>query len=104
MNSFPNPMRYVAATMTYGAVRKVVRLKDAQVESWDWDSNSNRKSVPMLLSQKVLLTTVGSFCAIYLWPYYVYNDMLRLEINYTKSDASVYGFKQNKFMIDYMIE
>jgi hypothetical protein len=102
MNRFPYSMRYVAATMTYGAVRKVVRLKNAEVESWDWDSD--RKPVPMLLSQKVLLTTVGSFCSIYVWPYYAYTDMLRLEIDYNKRDPSVYGFKQNKYMIDYMIE
>ena len=104
MNRFPNSMRYVAGAMAYGAVRKVVRLKDAQVESWELNSDLKYKRVPLLLSQKVLLTAAGSFSAIYVWPYYAYVDLLRLEIAYHKRNPAVYGFKENKYIIDYMIE
>lgn len=102
MNRFPGAIRYVAATMTYGAVRKIVRLKDAEVELCGRDLT--KKRVPMLLSQKALLTVIGTFSAIYIWPYYAYTDLQRLEIDYHKRDASVYGFRPCTSMIDYVLD
>lgn len=67
---------YMAATMTYGGVRKALIVKDAEIQ----DRITNRK-VPVLYSQKVLLVGLGALSSIYLWPFYTCIDIAKLEIN-----------------------
>lgn len=96
-----NPsVRYCIAAATYGAVRKAVYLRDAKVNSRDY---SCKEPVPMLFTHKLAIVGVGSISAIYVWPYYLYNDMCNMEILLTKKNNNDY-FRSNgnTLWLDYL--
>lgn len=82
-------IRYVVATMTYGAASKLHSIHDATVkrnftkspiEKHDDEVKLDYRQVPMLLRDKVFLTGFNGLSSIYLWPIYAYCDLGKLEL------------------------
>lgn len=97
----PMGIPYMTATLGYGALRKMVYLKDAKVQTCDYSKN---ELVPMLTATKLFVTAVGSFSAITFWPYYVYNDLCNLEICLTGKNDSDYAWNRpNRHWLDYVL-
>lgn len=68
---------YAITTMTYGALHKVSIMKDAKI----YDTVSYDRTYPILTTQKALVVGAGALSSIYLWPLYLFVDVMRLEVH-----------------------
>ena len=93
-------MVYCAAPMTYGGVRKVVRMRDAHIELRNTVTHVVKR-VPLLLTSKVLATLIGAGTAVYLWPVYMVRDVYGTEIYMRGKDPAEYGIEEMRDEIDY---
>lgn len=64
----------VVAVMTYGAIRKWLHVKDAQVYNY-----ATGKDEPLFVSTKAALIVTGALANTYLWPIYVMKDINTVE-------------------------
>lgn len=71
-------LRYAAAAMTYGAIRKAIIIKDAKIYEYKYDSK-DYKEYPLLNTQKALLVATGALANIYTWPFYAITDCCTIE-------------------------
>jgi hypothetical protein len=65
--SFFGEGAYLVATMSYGAIRKVVQVKDATLTSFNYDDDARRyvkKQVPMLNVAKAGLVVAGALSSV----------------------------------------
>lgn len=93
---------YVAATLSYGVLRKGIQMKDATISHYDSKQREYIR-VPVLICDKVLMTTLCGIASIYAWPLYMYNDLKHLEIAMKKTlQPEWYNDHENKYLIDYM--
>ena len=83
---------YGMYTMIYGAIRKMFIVNDAKL----FDPSSNYREYPLLASQKALIIGTGSFASIYLWPYYLFLDVNKLEIYHRSLPYSNYWMMPSK--------
>ena len=78
---FPSFMRNryysMAAAITYGVTRKVLHMREAKVERY---TAHGKVTVPVLLTEKVLIAGACGMAGVYLWPLYVYSDLCHAEI------------------------
>jgi hypothetical protein len=73
---------YVCATVGYGAVRKVLGLHDAKIQTCVRDEDSGlleTKSIPLLTPTKVLITGVCGIASVYYWPFWLYRDLCKAD-------------------------
>jgi hypothetical protein len=91
---------YALLTMAYGFGRKMPILYDATTETYNQDGK--RVRVPMLLTTKVLVTGASTLASIYIWPFYLHNDLSRIEM-YTKGyNPEDYNYRQPRYCVDYI--
>lgn len=95
MNSFLFNPKYYYITCGYAAMRKIIELKNAKVVY-------DRDPVPMLMADKVAVLGFSSLVGPYWWPYYIYKDMTKLEMNFRKESFSHSPMYQNKYVFDYI--
>ena len=82
---------YLQIAASYGALRKAAQLHDVHVLDKDLEKPSIR---PMLVTTKLGLCALAGIISVYMWPYYIYNDVADLEKRYRgykryKKDANV---------------
>lgn len=78
----------------YGATRKTIMLQSANVSYYN--EETKKTSVrPILLVDKMVIITVCGFGSIFLWPYFIYNDLLNLELKIKKRSLQDYGLYKN---------
>lgn len=93
---------YITATVGYGMIRKAIHLKDATIEKYDSVTLKHCR-VPLLLTDKVVVTGISGLIAVYGWPVYLFQDIQRLELKLRSIDPEVYLGKESKrHLIDYM--
>lgn len=88
---------WMVATMSYGAMRKIVQLRDAHVERYDKRKKEYVK-MPMLTTSKAILTLFGAATTVYGWPYFLVKDVMELEM-YARGMG---GFEKPTHEIDYI--
>lgn len=81
--------------MTYGLVRKAIQMKTATITVYDKKTHEKRP-VPVLVTDKVLVTMIHACAGVYLWPMYLYMDITKAEIGWRKFDPSLYTVYDNK--------
>lgn len=92
---------YVATTISYGLIRKSVEMKTAKLKCYD-HTKKTYIHVPVLTSDKILITAICGFAAMYVWPIYVYRDMNKIELALNKDlNPKWYCVQTNKHVIDY---
>lgn len=100
-------IRYVVATMSYGALSKLYTVHNATVqrnftknpiEKHDDDVKLDVRQVPMLLRDKVFLIGLNACSAVYFWPIYAYCDLGKLEL----MARGEYRKPEYAHMIDYI--
>lgn len=92
---------YGAVTTTYGLVRQTYNMKSATTEFYDKDTNKYTK-IPVLLTSKIMISTLGGCMSFYIWPYYLHNDLNRIEIYIRNEKPSKYGYDDKKHIFDYL--
>jgi hypothetical protein len=72
---------YIIGTFGYGSIRKVPVLYNAEVDAYGYNGEGRFEvtKVPMLLSNKFIITGICGFSSIYLWPMWLYSDISRME-------------------------
>ena len=79
--------RYFALAGTYGAISKMFRLNDASVvKSQSYDAEKKEwiyEREPVLNVDKVIITSIAVITSCWIWPYYLYNDLVDIE-RYTR--------------------
>lgn len=93
-------LRYIGATFSYGFARKAIQMWNAT----RFDSNDYQKKepIPILNTHKLVISTLSGSAALYIWPYYLYNDLSRLEIYLKNQNPESYGFTQPRYELDYL--
>jgi len=86
---------YLFATVGYGVIRKAWQLRDATVSSRDIVTG-DRVHVPLLLTDKLVITAVSGVAAPYLWPLYVLSDVRRAEIANRNSGNDLFYLQQEE--------
>lgn len=87
---------YIAATSGYGIARKTIQLYDAKLTITDYDDNykKTKRRVPVLMADKLFITTISTIASPYFWPVYLYNDMKALEVYARGLSSKDYDIKQ----------
>jgi hypothetical protein len=94
--------KYIIGMSAYGTIRKALYLHDAEKYKYDF-INHKIKKIPLLTSQKVVLSALSGALAIYLWPYYFYNDIKIIEISLTNKNIYDYGFFRPENEFDFLL-
>jgi hypothetical protein len=71
--------KYLVPVTSYCFLRKAYSLQDAKISQYNFKT-SKYETYPMLMTTKVCITTLHTFAGIYFWPYFLYNDLSRLEL------------------------
>jgi hypothetical protein len=99
---------YLAATMAYGASRKLAITHDAQYRRTVYDTATNTyvpHTYPMLVADRAFVCGMGALSSIYLWPIYAYKDLQHAEIYARGLDKNEY-FRDTRLdvgLIDYLV-
>jgi hypothetical protein len=94
--------KYVATTMSYGLIRKGIQIRNATITHYDKNERQQIR-VPMLISDKVLITAWCGCISLYMWPLYLYNDLCNLEIILNKNlKHEWYNVNEKKYKVDYL--
>ena len=104
MKYFSNPYvggTYVAATLSYGLLRKGLEMKNATISYYDREKRENTR-IPVLLCDKAIVTAVSGVAAVYTWPLYVYRDLKKLEVRNKKLNPTWYDMNEERFLLDYL--
>jgi hypothetical protein len=86
---------YLLSTLSYGFFRKAFEMKDATIREYDWGKHEEKR-VPVLISDKVLITGFCSLTTITLWPLYLLYDIRRIEVASRKLNHDSYLFPITK--------
>lgn len=101
---------YAYAASGYGVVRKSLQVYDAKVPVYDEKNcisifsrpEAEHKRQPMLVTTKLLLAGMCGLASLYVWPYYVYTDANRLEMQLRSKRPEDYGERVPEHAIDYL--
>lgn len=91
---------YGLVTMGYGFGRKLPILYDATTETYD--DNGKKYRIPMLLTTKAIITGISTISSIYLWPFFLHNDLSRLEMYTRGYKPDEYGYRKPRDTVDYI--
>lgn len=102
-------LAYASAVMSYGLARKLPVLFDAKIENITYNTETQKYEkirIPMLFTSKVAVASICSISSIYCWPWFLYNDLCKLEIcgkglnivDYTNASVS-----DPKTVMDYLL-
>lgn len=92
--------KYGLVTMAYGFGRKLPILYDATTETYDKDGKKVR--VPMLLTTKVIVAGISTLSSLYVWPFYLHNDLSRLEVYARGYNPEEFGYRTPRDCADYV--
>jgi hypothetical protein len=87
---------YVAASMLYSFGRKVAELRDARYTSYKYDPRRVDSTYPMLLADKVIIAAVCTVAAPYIAPYYLYRDLVKLELMQRGDESLVSHYRSSE--------
>ncbi len=93
--------KYLVATLSYGLIRKGIQMRDATISHYDRRKNETIR-IPVLLSDKVMVTGLSGIVSVYLWPIYMYNDLRKLEIDIKNVRHDWYYDSTDKYLSDYI--
>ena len=112
MNPFLYSNKYIIPVTLYGAIRKMLIVKDAEYSTWNRKTKATVE-IPMLITDKIVLVAASALGSIYVWPYYLYNDINTLQLylktrDMSTEDATIYinNYKEYPFgksLLDYFI-
>ncbi len=88
--------KYIAASMTYGLIRKTIQVRRAKV----YDCKCEKK-VPMLATDKVMVVAFSTLVTPLFCPLYVYHDIKDLEIEIRHLNENDYQ-SQKEDVFDYL--
>jgi hypothetical protein len=97
--------RYYMFAAGYGMCRKAYELKDATTINHVVDSQSNKvveKEMPILLGDKLLLTSYATMLSPFLIPMHIKNDINRLQICIQGLDHNDFDSQKKRCMSDYL--
>ncbi len=92
--------KYCAAASAYGFARKLVKLRNAKYRTYTAE-------VPMLMVDKVILTTVSAVVAPVMLPVFAYSDLRGLELFFRPEVKTVYDsidFTVKRDISDYFFD
>jgi hypothetical protein len=75
---------YAAVAIIYGSTRKTFHVWDAQVSNFYNYEAKDQIYRPLLWTEKTALIGIAGISSIYLWPFYLYNDVFTLESHFRK--------------------
>jgi hypothetical protein len=85
--------------MTYGTIRKIVKLSSPTYASKKknecWKPNEKAKQLTM--TEKVSISLYSGLIGPYLFPLYVFNDVYDLEVNMNNMDVSFHRDKPSNY-------
>lgn len=93
---------YAVGAMAYGTARKAIQVRNAHYDTYDRDKGDVK--IPMLMSEKIVLSTLSGLMAPYALPVYLFLDMSMIEAVYIRKnpDLYCYGTKKKLSILDYM--
>lgn len=74
---------YVPCSMLYCGIRKFINTSNVQYKSYTYDQNTNTyitKKSPVLVSDRIIISTISGITGMYIAPICVINDIRKLEI------------------------
>ncbi len=83
-------LKYLTATYMYGMVHTTGLVWNKQKEYTDLYTK-NQELKPMMLTEKVMTVLLGFSIAPAAWPFFIYNDALRVEFHVKGIDPKTYG-------------
>lgn len=98
---FFTPTTYITATASYGFLRKFIEMKTATVRHYDPNTHEKIR-VSVLTSDKLWISGVCGIVSIYGWPFYLYNDVKKIEIKMKNLDPNWYNQNQKDYLIEYL--
>lgn len=105
MQTFLNN-KFLNCALSYGLIRKAFYLQNATVKETYYNKKTNEIEdyrIPVFITDKIGITIISGFSAIYLWPLYVYIDLRNYEI-YKSPDDKYRSFKKEKdTLIEHLI-
>jgi hypothetical protein len=99
MNKLLNNNKYIIVASTYGFTRKYFQMRNTT----QLDHKYEHK-IPILFTQKILISTVCGMASMYLWPYYLYNDLNKIEISLSNKKPEEYGYIEKKHLFEHFYD
>ncbi len=91
---------YVATTVSYGIVRKSIQMRNATECHYDAIKNETIRT-PILMCDKVLIIGCSGIASLYCWPYFMYKDLRKYEVN-AKNLNKAWYYTEDKHLSDYL--
>jgi hypothetical protein len=96
---------YYIIASSYGMCRKAYELKDATITHDVYDGHSLKKAQvqrPILLGDKLLLTSYATMLSPFLIPIHIKNDINKLQIHLQGLDPNDFEVNKKEHLYDYI--
>jgi hypothetical protein len=103
MNSYLK--NYYIIALSYGMCRKAYELKNATITHDTYDSHSLKKvkvERPILLGDKLLLTSYATVLSPFLIPIHIKNDINKLQMHLQGLDPNDFEVNKKEHLYDYI--
>jgi len=94
--------RYITIGATYGAVRKINYLSNEDLHIQKYDYHDKYAKVPLLMTQKISVLIGGTALCAFYWPWYMMEDISRIELYVLKKNPQDYGYDEPTSLIGHI--
>lgn len=93
--------RYMGCAVMYGGVRKVLQTRDASLQTRD--ENHMKLTVPLLVSQRISIITLGALVSAVYLPYFLLSDIAEAELALRGLDPRHYDYSKPTTTLEYIV-